>query len=262
MLSDYLQTFIHCMNRDRIRSAVIRQHMQTCGDRDSEWLGTWYVRNTQPRQLHIAEPSTFFPRNHLHNNFQTSLYERQDRLIKGKRYKTFTVCILYDLNRVHYVAFVYDSVDRSLTSFDPGAELYLHGMRTIIPIVRNAFRKLQLISHKSPILGPCTDYLLQGKKAGVQYNGRVDTHLPADAFCQTWTLFFVCNLLSLHSTAFVRRWCRIPPKRREAFLIVSFIIPTLQQNPTVSTKYFSMVQDKRQTIMEELSSYTTNTLFE
>lgn len=260
MLTEYLQTFIHCMNKDRVRSAIMRQHIETCGDKDSEWFGTWYVRNTHPRQLHIAEASSFFPRTYLSKDLQTALSGREHRFLRGKRYKLFTVCIVYDMNRVHYVAFVYDRMERVLISFDPGVELYLHGMRTIIPLVRTAFRQRKLISRRVPILGPCKDYLLQGKQAGVQYNGRKG-YLPADAFCQTWTLFFLCQILSLRDSLFVSRWCKIPPKRRESFLIASFIIPTLEQNPTVSNQYFSMLPEKREHIMEELSVHTLHSLF-
>lgn len=259
MLSEYLQTFIHCLNKDCVRTSLINQYITSNEYNDIEWLGTWYVHNVNNKTLEISQSSNFFPR--ISEELYTALSKRKNKLVRGKRYKTFTVCIIYEINKVHYVAFVYDKKEKELISFDPGIELYFHGIKTIIPSIRNIFKKLDLIKKKGKIIGSCNDFLLAGKQAGIQYNGKKYTNLPADAFCQTWTLFFICKLISIRKISFVNDWCKIPPKYRENYLLASFIIPILEQNKYVASQYFSMNEDSSEYIMELLGSHTIKSLF-
>jgi len=257
------------MNDLSVRTEIIRYHLsKTRKTKDYAWLGTWVVRE-QNKQLVFEEidPVVSTKKSTRLVSVQdqpdpTKRLNRADRTLsvhdlvrqkassfsRGPRYVMFTVCILYDIHLVHYVSFMYDAQKKELTSFDPGVELYHHGQKTIVPLVQQAFEKAHLIApshHK--IFGACHRFGFKNKKMGVQFNGNIKGRLPADAFCQSWTIFFFVRLL--HSSekdpkTFLYHWCNIHPYDREPFITSFFILPVLTYFPKVSKKYEDMVQQR------------------
>lgn len=270
-ISRYLQEFIYCLNDERHRDTVIRRAIKS----DMQWLGTWYVRNLhdqhprKPPALVIASKSRFCPTvgaplaDVIRANISVFAVKDDDTIY---RYKCFTVCILYQTNLVHYVAFVFDVRHRSLLSFDPGVELYQRGLKTVIPALRKIFFTLGLctapmLKQDALTVGRC-DMKFHGKRFGVQYNGRIHRDLPADAFCQTWTLFFLVRLHASRDASFVQKeWCKIDPFQREAYLLVTFIIPLLTSESTVSRAYFAALGDPKHEVLRRLMAFTTRCLF-
>lgn len=239
-ISHLLQRFIYTMNEEPIRNHIITQSIRLSSPESSfSWLGTW--------NLELGNSGTVRFR-HSHQSVEEylqSLSFRRDKIY------VFTVCLVYDGNRVHYVAFVYFPTLHRLYSFDPGVELYRHGEKTIIPSIRKGFYQKGWITSKTLLtqqnVGRCHDYSFCGKKWGLQYNARHDSlsSLPADAFCQTWTLFFLTRLIQqLHPTdmSFVHQWCRIHPTHRESFLLSFFILPQLTYCPFLKKEYMSQLQ--------------------
>jgi hypothetical protein len=243
------------MNHQANRDAVIDHCISHNNAKDTEWLGTWYVRKGKNSDLTLTQDTAIFdkatgqPLKHIVNRNISRFTNREIP------YKIFTVCILYDTNLVHYVSFVYDAKLQTLYSFDPGMELYLHGLKTIIPGVRKIFHDLKLANKSnSSVIGRC-NFSFRGKKPGIQFNGEIHRDLPADAFCQTWTLFFLTRLITLRNMDFVTIWCQIPPARRESYLVIAFIIPLLENNETISQSYFKDFSSKSvPKIMNLLSS--------
>jgi hypothetical protein len=137
----------------------------------------------------------------------------------------FTVAYVYRGDLIHYVSFVYEPFSRRLHAFDPGYNLYLYGKHKIIPMVATAFRDRDLIDTFIDVIphGRCTH-----SSFGVQYDGRSPCKvlLPADVFCQTWTLFFLVSWIrEKGNLAFFRRWCRVDPPKRKTYLIRTFVRP-------------------------------------
>lgn len=267
-ISRYLQTFIHAMNEPINRDAVIYDYIQSAND--VEWLGTWYVKNIHDGkknkpELVVARKSDFCPT--VGEKLADRVRFHQSHLLdKTHVYKIFTVCIYYDINLVHYVSFVFDVNNRNLISFDPGIELYKRGLKTIIPALRRIFYSLRL--SKTPLIrqqdalvvGRC-DIKFNGKKYGIQFNGQIHRDLPADAFCQTWTIFFLVRLVNLRNTDFVSEWCSIHPYQRESYILSSFIIPILERNKIVSEHYFQTILDEKKKVLSKLVNYSTRCLF-
>ena len=163
----------------------------------------------------------------------------------------FTVCLVYDEHLVHYVAFLYVSKERRLISFDPGVQIYLHGQKTIVPRIEKYFMSEDLID-SDVRLGHCHQFRWKGKRMGVQYTGLEDR---PDAFCQTWTIFFLVRFLYSKSHRvddihrFVREWCKILPKNRAVMLTEQFIIPTLMYFPRVLKDLKTMTDHEDQTVL-------------
>ena len=145
-----------------------------------------------------------------------------------KKYILFTVAYLYDNNLIHYCAFVFMQKERNLIVFDPGYNLYLHGKYKIIPIIFNVFHELDFID-KSNLKTICKNKSYNKIYYGLQYDGSNDK-LPADAFCQMWTLFFLLEYINNNGNmSFFDEWCKIEPKYRQYFLIQNFLIKALHK---------------------------------
>lgn len=252
-MSSLLQSFIYTMNNKKLRSEIIQYHLRFNHKKEThDWLGTWMVSLAGNNNLESIE--------------NIAQLQAQDKALykliaKNKKRFThkialFTVCIVYDRNLVHYVSFVYIPSEKKLWSFDPGVELYLHGQKTIVPQIRRAFHQNGLISntqiHPQQDLGRCTDNSFCGKKWGIQYNGNHKTHLPADSFCQTWTIYFSIRLLLQEDSrdlSFVEDWCRISPKERESSIITYFILPQLLLFKNMRNEYLYQIQNMLESSM-------------
>lgn len=265
-ISMFLQNWIYCLNGDKERNHVIKSHLA----KDMEWLGTWYVKDANeyknhPPNLVISQASGFIGKN-INKPLSDVLQARRKKItdVSKKPVKVFTVCIFYEVHLVHYVSFVYDAKKKTLTSFDPGVELYLHGMQTIVPCLRKIFydlyfTKVPMLKQDAFTIGRC-DYTFN-KRKGVQYNGKNNLKLPADAFCQTWTLFFLARYSMDRDASFVKVWCNINPFQRESYVLSAFIIPTIEKSPTIANAYFKMVGNDPKKVMGVLVNYSTKCLF-
>lgn len=252
--SGLLQSFIHLMNDFSVRSEIIDYHLvNTKKKRQYQWIGTWVVEKDN-RHLRFIEQDPIFSTKT--NKYIEDLLEKKKHTLMKIPFTMFTVCIRYEGNLVHYVAFVYDSQNKSLVSFDPGVELYHHGQKTIVPMVHKAFQQKGLLK-KYLILGSCHQFSFKKKKLGIQFNGKTKTSLPADAFCQSWTIFFLVKLLYTsdleQAKTMLSRWCSIHPKDREHFITSFFILPTLMYFPNAATQYSAMTGHEKIDAIQQIS---------
>jgi len=237
-ISYLLQSFIYTMNEESVRNQLIQDSIRVSSSpHKCKWLGTWTIEYDKKKEMRIRST-------------QKSLIEFVKSLsFQSNTLYLFTVCFVYDGNRVHYVAFIYYPFLKKLVSFDPGVELYHHGQQTIVPHIRKVFYECEFLSNnvvnQQQNIGTCQEFSFCGKKWGIQYNANHVHSLPADAFCQTWTLFFLTRwILQLDpmDMSFVGNWCKIHPTRRELFLLSFFILPQLNCQSTLKKVYHQQLQ--------------------
>lgn len=235
-ISQYLQPFIYTMNDERVRNKLIHQAIQLSPSSTYRWIGTWTIEMDSSQQLRFRDSKKPFEQ-----------YVKRLSFENDKIY-LFTVCLVYEGNKVHYVAFIYSPQLKQLLSFDPGVELYHHGQKTIVPYIRKTFYHCNWIESNQlkqrQNVGTCQDYSFCGKKWGIQYNADHRTSLPADAFCQTWTIFFLTRFMLQRSPmdmSFIHQWCKVHPNRRELFLLNFFILPQLKCCPSLEKEYISQL---------------------
>lgn len=251
-----LQQFIYTMNEYRFRTMIMNHHLKHSHS-SHKWCGTWTVQlNNNDLVFRDMDP-LFKSKLRTNISIHDFIKHYKSKWFKKEGLTLFTVCLVYEGNLVHYVAFIYSPLDKTLISFDPGVSLYHHGQETIVPKVTEAFRANGLILDKNEVLGSCKVYRWKGRRMGVQFDGQKQRERPADAFCQTWTLFFLIRYLYTHRynfNDFVQSWCSIPPKQRRFFLLSNFIIPTLLYFPKIihhlkkSSQYKSHAQIMQQII--------------
>jgi hypothetical protein len=238
-----------------------------------------YIMNVLLRQLYPEAPFTYLGTLNVHLQDQNLMIQQTNETLenvlsksipalKNKKKKEkndkpemvdsmFTICIHYEDVKVHFVSFVYEMNPPRLVSFDSGSNLYTIGEKTVIPEVQRIFEKLELIpsskhkNHKHHI-GICSKRYFM-KKFGIQFSGEnpIFHSLPADAFCQSWSIFFLIEWVRHHHKTrhhyptigkpsnghFVRQWCKIIPSEREWFIISTFFIPLLSYNPFIHAEF-------------------------
>lgn len=233
---EMIQSFIHTMNDKSLRTDIVEYHLKKNKIKNAKWLGTWMVE-LKNHNLELIQDNDKLP---VFDNSITK-YIALNKNAFQDNIGLFTVCIIYEINLVHFVSFIYDPFQKKLISFDPGVELYLHGQNTILPLIRKAFYKNKLIQGIKIVpqqnIGRCTQYSFCGKKWGVQYNGNHNTNLPADSFCQTWTIFFLVKFIKQKNFDFVKEWCDTHPNQREFIVIKEFMIPYLVRFKKVRQLY-------------------------
>lgn len=225
----FLQQFIYLMNETDIRNEIITKRSKFFGN-NVEWLGSWDVCGNKFDLSFLSIPPCFH--SSLKDKSVLNVLQKKMTLKKSKNCM-FTICYHYEDRKVHYVSFIYDRENKRLQHFDPGISLYLHGQETLVPSIYKVFKTIGLVE-KNQELGKCIHQTKwKGKIMGIQFDGGENLALPADAFCQTWTIFFLVRMMAngFESEDFIQKWCSIPPKRREAFLISSFILPILLEFP-------------------------------
>lgn len=150
--------------------------------------------------------------------------EKNKKVFEKKTKTIFTVCYHYNQANVHFVSFIYDKNRRELISFDPGVDVYPEGQDEIVPALIKAFKKAKLMKETVELGKTCYKhrYIFKNEPVGIQYNNQTK-----DAFCQTWTLFFLVHQIQQHKI--VRKICKIHPANREIFLFQDFIIPILKE---------------------------------
>lgn len=152
----------------------------------------------------------------------------------------WTVNFLYGDYNVHFVSFVFYTTTKRLLSFDSGYNLYLPGQQVVVPGVMTALTQSKLFpnrvrhdGHRSFGLCPQFHY---DEHFGIQYDGADPTlpSRPADAFCQSWSLFFLLEYIyHKGNLSFYEHWCKIDPLSRETFIIHRFFIPVFLLFPAL-----------------------------
>lgn len=234
-----LQRLIYAFNEDSLRNDIMmRTSRVSPSSNKARWKGT----------IRLNRKSTF-------TQFRTWRLStsNHDKMI------LFTASYVYRRNRVHYVAFVLEPSKRQLVCFDPGYDLYLYGRHKIIPMVANALHDAGWIDAPIVLHGPCTQKKQHG--FGIQYNGE-NPHkvkLPADAFCQMWTLFFLVMYVRCNGTlSFFDEWCRINPRYREFFLLQNFTLPMINSN--LSKRSLSVLNVSEED-KSKIETYVTTTFW-
>lgn len=214
---NFVQEFIYFMNEEEQRNYLIKYHLeQTKTNKTHKWLGTWYVKQKRNGDLYFVQK-------------KMTIYEYiKNNITKEEKIYIFNVCLMYNDNRVHYVAFIW--INGELISFDPGIQFYPEGQDIIVPKIEKEFQKWSKTARNYLRMGECRKYNWKNKKTGIQYNQK-DKIFPADSFCQTWTLYFTIRMLyiSIHDEieTTINYLCEIKPKEREYYLISMFIFPSL-----------------------------------
>lgn len=243
----FLQNFIYLMNDTQIRDKIVQNCIKKNKLNSCKWLGT-IVLSGLVNKLNVDSWNN--------KRIGKSLKSFLEKDLKWQKTKTyfFTVMYTYEQFKVHYLSYIYEPKFKKLTHFDPGISLYEHGQKTVVPSMNKAFCSLKLIDKKSQEIGVCNSFRWKGKKMGIQFNNLND-FFPADAFCQTWTVFFFIRYChSSFDFEFLKSWCNLKPEKRELFLISNFILPFLNENP----KYYKLLQIQ---INDERTNYI-NTLYE
>ena len=241
------QYIIYFFNKLPIRTKVIRSAIKQYKKDDKFcYFGTWYVEGPKLK-LTFRDPYD----EELKKDFKEkmSVYhfiKKHKEDFELKRKILFTVCYCYEDYNVHFVSFIYDSKKRKLTHFDPGVHCYPKGQEVLVPSIVNVFKRLKLIeknkygkSHDE--LGddcPRYNYKLKNEPIGIQYNGK-----NKDAFCQSWTLFFLIDQIK-HYDENIEELCRIVPENRELHLYEHFIIPFLKKDSSYLKEIIEDLKDE------------------
>jgi hypothetical protein len=230
-ISDMIQNIIYFFNQPQIRDHIINLHINILpAGKKVQWDGTYF----------FDEKGNIDPYHHPGTNgiSLTEFLKKQKAYTDNRAsYVMSTCCITYEGNRVHFLSLIYNKKKRMLVFFDPGIHLYEKGQDLAVPIARDAFLKNGWIDSATNIerVGLCsTDY--HGKKWGIQYDGNnpKTTKLPADSFCQSWTLYYLVEFLRNQcADTFFSTWCSVPPEKRETFMMMNFFMPHIQTNPFV-----------------------------
>jgi hypothetical protein len=210
------------MNEEEQRNYLIHYHQQKTKTKNThKWLGTWHVRQDgKDNALYFVKPTT------LKEKSFDQFFKKKKSIFSRYDIVLFHVCLFYEENKVHYVAFFW--IQGQLISFDPGISFYPEGQKIIVPHIERQFEKMSTDT-KCRRLGVCKNLYWKNKKTGVQYNEK-RALFPADSFCQSWTLFFTIRVFYLSITEIetvLSQLCKIPPKHREFYLVSMFIFPTL-----------------------------------
>ena len=228
-LTSTIQNLIYFFNQPKVRDYVITHHAKILpAGRDVVWDGTYFFNETGEMDALHHPDAKGVP---LH----AFLAKRKAYTENKARHVLSTCCVTYKVNSVHFLSLIYDREKRVLIFFDPGIRLYEKGQEVVVPVVRDAFAANKW-ADKIERVGLCSK-AFKGKRRGIQYNGE-SSNLPADSFCQSWTLFYLVEFLRNNCTdRFFKHWCVIPPAKREAFMLMNFFLPHLQNHPFLDDEW-------------------------
>ena len=234
-VSDMIQNLIYFFNQPSIRDYILLLNIKTLpAGKRIQWDGTYFFNEKANIDPYHHPDSADVP-------LSDFLKKRTAYTDAKNGYVLSTCCITYEGNRVHFLSLIYDKNRKLLIFFDPGIHLYEKGQDVAVPIVMDAFLKNGWIKKTSQIerVGLCS-HVFHGKKWGIQYNGSdpKTTKLPADSFCQSWTLYYLVEFLRNKCTdKFFSNWCSIPPKKRETFMLMNFFLPLVRTDNFVMKEW-------------------------
>lgn len=249
-MTNMIQNIIYFFNQPPIRDYVINLHKGILPvGKHVSWDGTYFFN----------EKGEMDPYHHHETMSLTNFLKKRKNYQHGG-FIMSTCCVTYEGNKVHFLSLIYDRKKKILIFFDPGIHLYEKGQDVAVPIVTDAFLKNGWIQSSDRIerVGLCSKNY-HGKKWGIQYDGSdpLKTKLPADSFCQSWTLYYLVEFLRNRCTdKFFSSWCSIPPEKRETFMMMNFFLPHIQNHPFLYKEWQQFYPDGQLT---KLNQYTIET---
>jgi len=252
--TDTIQYIIYFFNQPKIRDYVISLHTKILpSGKNVKWDGTYFFN-----EKGIIDPYHHADTNNM--SLTEFLKQRESYNNDNTRFVLSTCCVTYEGNKVHFLSLIYDKKKRVLVFFDPGIHLYEKGQDVAVPIVNNAFFQNGWIRNNKNIerIGLCSNNY-HGQKWGIQYDGSDPkiTKLPADSFCQSWTLYYLVEFLRNNcSDKFFSSWCDIPPEKRETFMMMNFFMPHIQNHNFLFKEWQEFYPDGDLT---ELNQYVIKT---
>ena len=137
--------------------------------------------------------------------------------------------------------------------FDSGIDVYPVGESHMLPVLKKAFKEAGLIKTTAELGKACYQHrYISNEPAGIQFAGKDKIR---DSFCQTWSLWFLCNFLN--KKKLIRKVCRQHPTNREIWLFEDFIIPLLEKHPTWANE---IIRDHKEDIFAS-NSISSSTEF-
>lgn len=229
-----LQQFIYDLNDDQTRDYIMRNSLArrtVTGSPKYSWRGTLAFHNETSDEM-----------------MKAIIKKKMFRGGKVDTIRLATLSYTYENHQIHYVSVVYDTKNRKVILFDSGYNLYLIGKNRMLSNTREVIKGLTV------------KHLVMEKKAcrhsryGVQLNGQRGVSVSADAFCQSWSLYFlICYAESNQDLSFFKRWCAIDPPFRQCFLFQMFILPVIQSTPWLLAKYhLTLVPLLQNTVMNRV----------
>lgn len=237
-MAEHLQEMIYLFNEEWLRKTIINFFIKQ-NNRQNEmiWKDTIYCKKHN-NQIICNDKQSF-------KNYDWGFDD------PNKIY-LFTIAYIYKENYVHHVSFIYHPHEKQLACFDPGYNLYLYGYYKIIPMTINLFKQKKFITNNIILKAPCHHKYFK-INYGIQYDGENphNVTLPADAFCQMWTIYFLTTYIQYHHLDFFRDWCDISPSKREYFIISTFLIPVIAMTPRLK-KYRKIIPSLQQLILKDV----------
>lgn len=215
-----LQQFIYDMNSGHLRTKIMNQCLSKYDTHKKySWVGTIRLKELDSKK-------------------QTDIKMHKIRSLVNNKKKNYimTISYVYEGNKIHYISVIYLANKARVIIFDPGFNLYPVGKNVLIPFVKETFRTIPnniLFFNKTA----CNK-----SKYGIQLNKRYSHKIVPDAFCQSWTIFFLqCFVRHEQDIEFFDNWCELRLNARDLYLTQNFIVPTILQNIELQKKYHELV---------------------
>lgn len=252
-----VQHLIFFFHDERVRRFILDKAIGRNTSKLRHW-GTLYVSDGS---LHDELQTQLHPRLHQwHASSSEGSKGSTSAKAHDRHEALFSVCISYEEVKVHYVSIVLrrDAGAVQVLSFDPGSRLYPRGEKQVIPAIMRTLR--DFYRHTPPLdhSGMCPQKFFN-LRFGIQFDGRdpMTTKLPADAFCQSWSLLFLVEWIYRSHLAqddpcdrkgpvrksvnyFVQHWCKLAPRKRSLYLLSSFALPVLIYHATLRKRFCKM----------------------
>lgn len=249
-LGRLIQYIIYFFNNNKIRSDIINSaikeyHLMINNNikknlkkKEIFYMGTISFSGENIKDMKLCSP---YDDINLNNYFRTSrstyfkdknvcdLINENKVNISEKPVTVFTCCYHYGTANVHFIAIIYIAKSKELLVFDSGVGVYPEGETHMLPLIKEAFTQAKLLKNTAELGKACYQhrYIAKDEPPGIQFAG--DDKLR-DAFCQTWSIWFLVNFLKKKKV--IRKVCKLHPSNREIFLIKDFIVPILESHPT------------------------------
>lgn len=213
-----LQQYIYDMNIVSLRTRIINSVIRNYQNRGNNfiWLGS----------LKFHESELINSRTRVLNRLKQKIMERSKSIF------LLTCSYVYQENSIHYISIIYDQTLDQVVIFDSGYNLYQVGKNVLIPMMKDFFNSLSTnVSIKKKTTCVASNY-------GVQLKLLTKSLSRPDAFCQSWSLYFIISYIrNGRNLSFFEAWCSLKPKQRERFLYQNFIIPTIYSDKYLAEKY-------------------------
>lgn len=276
-LGRLIQYIIYFFNNNEIRSKIINSAIKDYGKKNIvHYMGTISFNGDKIKDMKLCEPydnedlKNYYGNSiHFENkNVCTFIKDNKDK-IREKPITVFTCCYHYGKANVHFISVIYISKSKEMLVFDSGIDVYPEGETHMLPLLQKAFKEAALLKTTAELGKSCYQhrYIAKDEPAGFQYAG---TKKFRDAFCQTWSLWYIVNFIK--KKKMIRKVCQLHPSNREIFLINDFIVPLLAKNPEwshdiledhsedLTALLFPDVASSHQQFMKALSEYSTGCL--